>query len=1182
MKNDKRKRSGFDSVPADDGFRNYMARKIELQRQQFGLVVPPPPPPDSCLLQSRSFKRATPSKGSDDERQGNGSARQHSTPVGSDGNAPRSGHKTVRFHPDSEAGGLSQVLANLKQRHARSAIGSLSTRKRRRQSRHSIDTATAGKDPSSSHGSILGVLDNLQKRHGTMPKKRHRNQRDGVDPPPIPKSLELAEGDGSVASSCRSLSHGSVRGEDAARSKWARKIPSQEDGVRAQEFVPAVLEEANKALPPCDGPRTNQQQTSHRTDLFFAGVVVLVNGHTTPDATTLMRLLHKHGGDLEKYESRRITHVIAEQLSAAKANVYKRQKNPTPVCRPTWITDSVERGKLLPFGDYLLGDVKDGAGTKSVKSFFKPPPDSDRECSTANKNKNPLPRESCDENEEKSAPNSPNLHRWQDAPPSEAKYHLNEQVRTVGNDPHFLDSYFSNSRLSYIGSFKQRAKPTKSAASRSLLPAGAEKFVLLCDMDCFFAAVALKKYPQYRNRPVAVGHACSANSNAGDRASTTKKYSKNSSSELSTCNYVARKHGIKKGMFLGDAIQKCPDLVVLPYDFQGFEEVSSIVADQLHGFAEQYHGVVEQVSCDELYVEININPDDCPGKDVFGFLNTLAEHIRADIVKKTDCTASIGIGANKLLAKLAAERVKPNACCVVKNWREFLCDLDLRDIPGIGRKFQKKLQPHNLCSVQDIWALEDDAERVLGEIIGVGTARKIVRYCHGDDNRAVTPAVRKSIGAECNYGVRFEGPYGADHMIRGLAKEVQKRMTGVGVRGAKLVLKILRSKDPSKVPGKFLGHGLCDSFSRSADIPLTRDEDVISSTATKVYHKLGIDKSLVRGMGIVISSLTADEEDTPAISSPSKLCAWLEQDNTTPTTLPTNGRNQEEVLKEELETSNRVVFEIEEETMPESGSPMMPSFSQLDQDVLRMLPEDILSEVKTMYPKKQHIQNNDQSSLKRSPKPSPKSLKKHVGRGGKRVKPITIAGQTSVRRMLKLACIKAGDDQLHENNVSLTQLDCLPLEVQLQIANDDNIKIAKQPKTKMDNVNRSRSFSATQDDNPEVEVMQSQVSQIQIQEQGGVSEDNSSTNFYQENVVPLREFISSQPTPDDETIETVNNFLLLWINERRVDDTITFLRTIKNMEKGWDNTVYLQLRESAIRKIQSTTGNMLDIKWLQL
>ncbi len=103
---------------------------------------------------------------------------------------------------------------------------------------------------------------------------------------------------------------------------------------------------------------------------------------------------------------------------------------------------------------------------------------------------------------------------------------------------------------------------------------------------------------------------------------------------------------------------------------------------------------------------------------------------------------------SKLLAKLGADRVKPDACCVVKDWRHFLDGLSLRKIPGVGYKFQKRLEPLGITDVNNVWDLGDDAEKVLGEIIGQGNARKIVKFCHGEDSRPVTPGPRKSIGAE--------------------------------------------------------------------------------------------------------------------------------------------------------------------------------------------------------------------------------------------------------------------------------------------------------------------------------------------------------------------------------------------------------------------------------------------------
>jgi hypothetical protein len=489
-----KKSNNFDSEPADDGFRNYMARKIELQRKQFGLVIPPPPPPPTSEPPPILLKPPTACTSKTKDH-----ALEKITDV--DPTKKKKKIKSVRFHENVEIEGVSQVLKVLQRKH-----NVEKSKKRKLQSPPSnLDNETGKFDNESD--TILGVLNDLQKRHGASTSKKKRRSKSSIDR----SSLDGMES---------TLEEVSIEGESC----------------HPQEQSPQHLK-----TPQIEPGRT----LTYRPDLFFTGVVVLVNGHTSPDTTTIMRLLHKHGGDLEKYETARVTHIIAEQLSVAKANIYKSQQKPTPVCRPEWITKSVECGKLLPFADYLLDNVRNAnaIGTKSVKSFFgtkTPPADAHELIDNTLSPKNDMNVGSTDERKSKN--------RWQDTHPSETNYHLNGQVRTVGNDPNFLESYFSSSRLSYIGSFKQRVKHTKQAASSSKLSAGSTRFVLLVDMDCFFASVALRKYPQYVDKPVAVGH-----SSHVDRPNTTLNTSrmKNSSSELSTCNYNARKCGIRKGMFLG-------------------------------------------------------------------------------------------------------------------------------------------------------------------------------------------------------------------------------------------------------------------------------------------------------------------------------------------------------------------------------------------------------------------------------------------------------------------------------------------------------------------------------------------------------------------------------------------------------------------------------------------------------
>lgn len=328
---------------------------------------------------------------------------------------------------------------------------------------------------------------------------------------------------------------------------------------------------------------------------------------------------------------------------------------------------------------------------------------------------------------------------------------INGKIRTVGTDPNFLESFFSNSRLSFIGSYKQRIQesPTKNntlVKSRSDGPK--QRFVMHADMDCFFAAVVLRNYSQYQNKPVAISHFGKAPQDKNRH--NTGQPKKDSSSECATCNYEARKFGVKKGMFLGQAKQLCPDLIVLPYDFEGYEEVSEQVAVILQRYAAEYEGYVEQVSCDESYLELFVPSRDGKGRseDPLYLVGEIAENIRRDIWQTTRCTATIGVGANKFLSKLATDRVKPNRSFVVRNHTELLRNLRLKDLHGIGYRTEPKLREERLISVQDVWDLGDHGEQELCRILGPGLGKKVWGFCNGQDDRPVKEAERKSIGAE--------------------------------------------------------------------------------------------------------------------------------------------------------------------------------------------------------------------------------------------------------------------------------------------------------------------------------------------------------------------------------------------------------------------------------------------------
>lgn len=406
----------FDSVPADDGFRNYMARKIELQRKQFGLVLPPPP--------DLPQRESSPDNHGDASKQAAGCVSSEQLESSTRSSlSDSSSRKSVRFHSNLEQvapiTSVSDILENLKQKHS---VRKSSLRRRR--------YGVAKKSKESFDFSMDGVLDKLQRKHGVSSKRKRPVSSFGDK-----QAAATAADDSLTQSDSSSLLIDSNVHDTYNNLQMSGSLKSQNECDNADDASNAnpvgshiTLNSGQQSTSSEQFIHTHNQfdvhydytskrQKNSRSDLFFTGVVVLINGHTNPDATTLMRLLHKHGGDLEKYETRRVTHIIAERLSTAKANIYKNQKRPTPVCRPEWITNSVKQGKLLPFADYLLDDVMETKtpGTMSLKTFFEPEKETQQQ-------------------------ETSETHRLADTDQSKSNYHINGQVRTIGNDPNFLES----------------------------------------------------------------------------------------------------------------------------------------------------------------------------------------------------------------------------------------------------------------------------------------------------------------------------------------------------------------------------------------------------------------------------------------------------------------------------------------------------------------------------------------------------------------------------------------------------------------------------------------------------------------------------------------------------------------------------------------------------------------------
>ena len=207
--------------------------------------------------------------------------------------------------------------------------------------------------------------------------------------------------------------------------------------------------------------------------------------------------------------------------------------------------------------------------------------------------------------------------------------------------------------------------------------------IIHCDCDCFYAAVEMRDDPRLRGRPLAVG----------GRAETR--------GVIATCNYEARAFGVHSAMPTARALQLCPQLILLPPDFNRYREASRAIL----AIYRDYTALVEPLSLDEAYLDVTQN------KLGLASATAVAESVRAQIREETALTASAGVAPNKFLAKIASDWRKPDGIYVVKPAMvaDFLAPLPVGKIPGVGKVMEGRLAALGIRSVGQLRGFGADA-----------------------------------------------------------------------------------------------------------------------------------------------------------------------------------------------------------------------------------------------------------------------------------------------------------------------------------------------------------------------------------------------------------------------------------------------------------------------------------------
>ncbi|XP_032385025.1 DNA repair protein REV1 isoform X2 [Etheostoma spectabile] len=591
-------------------------------------------------------------------------------------------------------------------------------------------------------------------------------------------------------------------------------------------------------------------------------------------------------------------------------------------------------------------------------------------------------------------------------------------------------------------SFPGKDRLRKSVAQRSTdsrgtsVPTSVKSCILHVDMDCFFVSVGIRHRPELRGKPIAVTsnrgqgrvplrpgahpqleqqyyqrkhthpqpesadedlhrspsqESPDSHANGVDQAAATL-----SMAEIASCSYEARQAGVRNGMFFGKAKQLCPSLQSVPYDFEAYKEVALTMYETLAGYTHD----IEALSCDEVLIdgsalltELGVNPED------------LASAIRADIKEKTECCASVGMGSNILLARLATRKAKPDGQYFLKSEGvdDFIRDLPVTSLPGVGPVMGRKLAAMGVRSCGD---LQQVSLSQLQKKFGPRTGQTLFRFCRGLDDRPVRyEKERKSVSAEMNYNIRFTTVDEAESFMTNLSMEVQKRLQEAGLRGRKVTLKVMVRKVGAPLESaKYGGHGICDSLARTVMLAQSTDNgQLIAAAVIKLFHAMKLQILDMRGVGIQVQLLEGHHsvpQDSlgprtrsikemllgqgSARSSHKDAVDNTHQERTSSTTgpssrsspgplsspepVPGTSRDQQACRQTPKHSRARLNFSIE-----------VPSPSQVDHSVLAALPADLREQVEQSWTNWDGRARNHRSPSPRpsAPLPQPPSLKSH-------------------------------------------------------------------------------------------------------------------------------------------------------------------------------------------------------------
>ncbi len=302
---------------------------------------------------------------------------------------------------------------------------------------------------------------------------------------------------------------------------------------------------------------------------------------------------------------------------------------------------------------------------------------------------------------------------------------------------------------------------------------------------------------------------------------------------VQSASYGARAHGVRAGMPTSEAARRCPGATFVQGTFDDYRRASHAVRKVL----EEFTPIVVMASLDEGYLDFT-------GTDRLHPVSLLpvAERIRDRVRAETGLDCSIGIGSNRMVAKLASDAAKPRGLMEVREgWEEgFLAGLPLRALPGVGPKTAERLQGLGLTEVADVQARTvEELERLIGD-----EAKLLKRRAHGHGGRVLRGRQEtKSVSRETTFDQDLTDLARLERVLLRLAAHV-----GSQLRGERLAARTVTLK---------LRHGDFVTRTRSHTLPAPSDLDAELTSVGRELLSAMFGEARKRGKGVRLLGIAA-------------------------------------------------------------------------------------------------------------------------------------------------------------------------------------------------------------------------------------------------------------------------------------------------------------------------------------